>query len=71
MVIKASAMHTHGFGRLAAGACVVAGIRLRDTLSGRGQPSALGIIRYKPANHMQRHKPKFENFSEEIGNSLK
>ena len=39
MVIKASAMHTHGFGRLAAGACVVAGIRLRDTLSGRGQPS--------------------------------
>lgn len=44
MLAKASAVHTYGFGRLAAGACVVAGIRLRDTFRGRGQPSALALL---------------------------
>ena len=44
MVTKASGIHTHVFGRLAAGACVMAGIRLRHTLRGRGQPSALALL---------------------------
>ena len=70
MVTKASGIHTHVFGRLAAGACVMAGIRLRHTLRGRGQPSALALLDTSLQN-ICRDTNKFENFSEETRNYLK
>ena len=70
MLTKASGVHTHGFGRLAAGACVVTGIRLRDTLRGRGQTSPLALLDIS-LQTICRDTNKFENFSEETGNYLK